>query len=87
MQGVLPDADGRVANVRALVDLYLHRLDDPARALDAARRLLVMVPTDRPALRSCLGCALRLRDYRAAISAATLLAKLEPSADEVCSPA
>ena len=84
MQGVLPDADGRVANVRALVDLYLHRLDDPARALDAARRLLVMVPTDRPALRSCLGCALRLRDYRAAISAATSLAKLEPSADEVC---
>jgi len=84
MQAVLPDADGRLANLRAMIDLSLHRLDDPARALDASRRLLAITPTDRPALRSCLGCALRLRDYRSAIAAATALAQVEPSADEVC---
>ncbi len=84
MQAVLPDADGRVANLRAMVDLYLHRLDDPARALDAATRLLSLVPGDRPALRNCLGCSLRLRDYRSAITAATSLAQVEPAADEVC---
>lgn len=78
------DDDSRVANLRALADLYLHRLDDPARALDALGRLLTLVPADRPALRGSLGCALRLRDYRAAIRLATALAAVEPSADEVC---
>jgi tetratricopeptide (TPR) repeat protein len=83
MNEVLPDAQSRVANLRALVDLYTHRLDDPARALDAAGRLLVLLPGDRPALRQQLACALRLRDYRAATSAATALAAVEPSSSEV----
>lgn len=81
---VLPDTDGRVANLRALADLALHRLDDPARAQAAFARLLETVPDDRPALRGSLGCALRLRDYRAAIAAAAAIAAIEPSADEVC---
>lgn len=81
---VLPDQGGRVANLRAIGDLFLHRLDDPERALHATQRLLSEVPRDRPALRQSLVCALRLRDYRAAISAATLLAAVEPSAAEVC---
>jgi len=84
MQGVLPDADSRLANLRGLSELYLNRLDDPARAIDAFKRLLELMPNDRPALRGCLGCALRLRDYRAAIAAAGALAAVEPSADEVC---
>jgi len=84
MHAVLPDTDGQLANLRALGDLHLHRLDDPARAIDALKRLLQLVPTDRPALRGCLGCALRLRDYRNAITTAEALAKVEPSADEVC---
>ena len=81
---VLPDQEGRVANLRALTELYLHRLDDPARALDATNRLLKEAPADRPALRQNLVCALRLRDYKAAISAANSLAAVEPSAVEVC---
>jgi tetratricopeptide (TPR) repeat protein len=84
VHGVLTDDDSRVANLRALADLYLHRLDDPARARDALGRLLTLVPDDRPALRGSLGCALRLRDHRAAITLATSLAAVEPSADEVC---
>ncbi len=84
MQSVLPDIDSQLANLRALGDLYLHRLDDPTRAVDALKRLLQLLPADRPALRGLLGCALRLRDYRGAIAAAESLAKVEPSADEVC---
>ncbi|MDP2344726.1 MAG: hypothetical protein Q8O67_27500 [Deltaproteobacteria bacterium] len=81
---VLPDQQGRVANLRALTELYLHRLDDPARALDATNRLLKEIAGDRPALRQNLICALRLRDYKAAIAAASSLAAVEPSASEVC---
>ncbi len=81
---IQPDPAGRVGNLRALTDLYLHRLDDPARALDATNRLLAEVPGDRAALRQNLVCALRLRDYSAAIAAGVRLAAVEPSASEVC---
>ena len=84
MQASLVDAYGRLANLRTIGELYLHRLDDPARALNALQRVLELIPNDRPALRGCLGCALRLRDYPAAIAAAGALALVEPSADEVC---
>lgn len=81
---ILPDKQGRVGNLRALSALYLHQLDDAARALDATRRLLIEEPDDRFALRQHLVCALRLRDFRAAIFAATHLAAVDPSALEVC---
>jgi tetratricopeptide (TPR) repeat protein len=81
---VLVDGDSRVANLRALADLYLHRLDDPARARAALGHLLTLIPDDRLALRGSLGCALRLRDHQAAITFATSLAAVEPSAEEVC---
>ncbi len=81
---ILVDEQARIANLRGLADVYLHRLDDPSRALDASGRLLMLVADDRAALRSSLECALRLRDHRAAIGFATALAALEPSASEQC---
>jgi cellulose synthase operon protein C len=83
MQDVIADIDGRVANLRALGELYLYRLDDTQRALTAYERLLSERADDKAALRSLTDCALRLRDYRAAIRYAEALAEVESSADEV----
>lgn len=83
MQAVLADVDGRLANLRALVELYMHRLDDPTKALHAAARILAEAADDRSALRASMTCALRVRDYRAAIDHAQRLARIEPSPDEV----
>jgi tetratricopeptide (TPR) repeat protein len=83
MQDVLADEDGRVANLRALGELYLYRLGDVDKALKCYERLLGEQAQDRAALRSSIDCALRLRDYRAAIRHAETLAQVEPTADEV----
>lgn len=85
LREVIPDVDGRVANLRALGELYLHRLDDAPRALAAYEALLAERPEDRPALRSAVDCALHLRDYAAAIRFAEALAAVEPVAEEVAS--
>jgi tetratricopeptide (TPR) repeat protein len=84
VQDHLPNDAARIANLRALVALYLHHLDAPTRARDAAGRLLQLAPDDRAALRTVLVCALRQRDYVGAIDAASQLAQFEPAADEVC---
>lgn len=83
MHQVLPDVQGRVANLRVVADLALHRLDHPDRALEAAQRILYEVQNDRAALRLGVGCALKLRDYATAIELSERLARVEPSADEV----
>lgn len=80
---VVPDIDGRVANLRALGELYLHRTGDTGRAMQAYERLLSERADDRAALRSSIDCALRLRDYAAAIRHAEALAEVETTADEV----
>lgn len=85
MHEVLPDLESRVANLRAMADHALHRLDEPARALDAAQRILREVPLDRSALRLALGCALRLRDHRLAVDLAEKLAQAEPAREEAAS--
>lgn len=83
MHQVLPDVQGRVANLRVVADLALHRLDHPDRALEAAQRILYEVQNDRAALRLGVGCALKLRDYGVAIELSERLARVEPSGEEV----
>ncbi|MCC7074657.1 MAG: tetratricopeptide repeat protein [Deltaproteobacteria bacterium] len=83
MHQVLPDVQGRVANLRVIADLALHRLDHPERALEAAQRILYEVQSDRAALRLGVECALKLRDYQTAVELSERLARIEPSADEV----
>ena len=83
MHQVLPDVQGRVANLRVVADLALHRLDQPERALEAAQRILYEVQSDRAALRLGVGCALKLRDYGTAIELSERLARVEPSGEEV----
>lgn len=83
MQDILADVDGRVANLRALGELYLYRLGDVNKALSCYERLLQERAEDRAALRSSVDCALRLRDYAAAIRHAEALAQVEPTPDEV----
>jgi tetratricopeptide (TPR) repeat protein len=79
----LPDEPARLANLRSLLSLYQHHLDDVARAAMTARRILSLAPGDRTALRSLLNCALRNDDIAAAIDAAEKLSAVEPSAEEV----
>ena len=83
MHEVLPDVEGRVANLRELAEHALLRLNDPQRALEAAQRILLESSGDAEALRLALKCALRLKDYRLAIELAEQLAGVEPAADEV----
>lgn len=83
MHEVLPDIEGRVANLRVLAEHALHRLEDPQRALESAQRILVESGADRAALRLALNCALRIKDYRLAIELAERLARVEPAGDEV----
>jgi tetratricopeptide (TPR) repeat protein len=83
MQDVIPDIDGRVANLRALGELYLYRLEDVGKAMQSFERLLEERGDDRGARRSAIDCALRLKDYAAAIRHAEALAEVETTPDEV----
>lgn len=83
MHDILPDTEGRIANLRVLGDLYLHRLDDTDKALKAYERLLAESPNDPSALRASMGCALLLRDYRSAIRHAETLSLVESHASDV----
>jgi tetratricopeptide (TPR) repeat protein len=82
MHGCLPDVTSRVANLRALGHVYLHRLDDPNRAVATFDRLLEERPEDRGARAASLSCALRMRDYGRAIVHAEALADLVGSAKQ-----
>ncbi len=83
MQDVLPDPGSQAANLRALASLYQHALGDPERAQTSLKKLLVIRPDDRDALRSAMTCALSMKDYASVIQHAEVLASVETDPDEV----